>query len=166
MKMDTKTYYNLYSRANFRRLIGDGAGAMETKALVEMAPKSKETRLARARLSGNWGRITAPFSIVRPYWRGQDDPDALEERALAYIRMGSAAKRWRPGKRRSSGPAPVTAKRWRFTAGSARNISGTPWPCRGTLSSPRAVRRQLLAPRRVREISRRPVRYRDLRGAG
>lgn len=94
VKMDTETYYNLYSRAEFRRLIGDGAGAMEDlKALLEIAPKNKETRLARARLSGELGQdYRAVFDCTTVLEESRGDPDALEERALAYIRMGSCGK--------------------------------------------------------------------------
>ena len=129
VKMDTETYYNLYSRANFRRLIGDGAGAMEDlKALVEMAPKNKETRLARARLSGELGQdYRAVFDCTTVLEEAKDDPDALEERALAYIRMGSCGKaladlesagRQRPG---AGNLHRMAVYRWLCE----RNISGT-----------------------------------------
>lgn len=94
VKMDTETSYNLFSRANFRRLIGDAGGALEDlTTLTGLDPKNKETRLARARLSGEMGQdFRAVFDCSAILDENPGDADALEERAMAYIRTGSCDK--------------------------------------------------------------------------
>jgi tetratricopeptide (TPR) repeat protein len=94
VKMDTETSENLFNRANFRRLIGNASGALEDlTTLTGLSPKNKEVRLARARLSGEMGQdFRAVFDCSALLDENAGDPDALEERALAYIRMGSCEK--------------------------------------------------------------------------
>ena len=94
VKMDTETSYNLFSRANFRRLTGDGDAALQDlNTLLETSPKSREVRLARARLSGELGQdYRAIFDCSVLLEENKDDAEALEERALAHIRMGSCGK--------------------------------------------------------------------------
>lgn len=94
VKIDTETFTNLFSRAGFRRLIGDGGGALEDlKTLLELSPKNREVRLTRARLAGELGQdYRAVFDCSTLLEAEKDDPEALEERALAYIRTGSCGK--------------------------------------------------------------------------
>ena len=94
VKMDTETSYNLFSRANFRRLRGDGSGALEDlRALLKTSPGNREFRLARAKVSEEEGQdFRAVFDYSKILELDKDDYVTLEERALAYIRMGLCAK--------------------------------------------------------------------------
>lgn len=79
---------------NFKRLLGDAAGAMEAyRAAVSTSPADASARLARARFSVENGQdFRAVFDYSRVLETDKDNPEVLEERGLAYIRMGACAK--------------------------------------------------------------------------
>lgn len=139
VKMDTETFINLFSRANFRRLIGDGDGALaDLKTLLEMSPKNREVRLARARLSGELGHdFRAVFDCSTLLKADENDPDAFEERALAYIRMGVC------GKARAD---LESAGRLRPGPGNLHKLAVYHWLCERSAPKALAIIQELLKP--------------------
>lgn len=99
---------NYINLGKLKELLGDPAGALEDlRTAVKLSPEDVPARLARARLSAGLGQdFRAVFDYSRVLEADKDNPEVLEERGLAYLRMGGCAKaladlehagRFRPG---------------------------------------------------------------------